>query len=77
MYSNGMVNGVSLDDDGFGDYQDGVFIETRAVAVSESGNEPQVVCYQEGGLNYIKIRYDGSFRYWQPGHISEQQCSNP
>lgn len=60
-YSNGMVNGVSLNGDGFGDYQDGVFIETRAVTVSESGNEPQVVCYQEGGLNYIKIRYDGSF----------------
>ena len=61
VYSNGMVNGVSLNGDGFGDFQDGVLMETRAVAVSGSGNEPQVVCYQEGGLNYIKIRYDGSF----------------
>lgn len=53
--------GVGFTGNSFAHYDNGVWIEWKAIVHSDSGVEPQAICYLDDGLYYIKIRYSGSF----------------
>lgn len=53
--------GIGFTGNSFAHYDNGVLFEWKAVFHSDSGVEPQVICYVDDGLYYIKIRHSGSF----------------